>query len=391
MRASAMACTVQDKALGHDLHDVEPLRVVVARQLAYRHILRVGEQQLLEAWRGVEGEVDVLRAVVLGLGVEHARVKGVVVEHGHVALHRQPRRVTRHEPHPAAQADRVHRSLVCRHVHRIGTREARRQAVVPSRCRSKWGGRCDGKCDAKHEARRAGAHERRAGVHEAALLTMRAHMRRRAVNWSHAASSGRLESTAFIMPAAHRVAGWSHRVAGCGANGCSLRHVGLPPGALHRAASCGRRRAAGPPCPRGAAPLGVCGGGVLEGTVHGELQQVAPRVLPPRGESEVERVCVCTLRLVVGVRGGGVSVRVGGWCKWREAAGKVEHLPGVQRQLRHRLPDLVLTKVGAREAGQRLVRVRVRVRVQVRVRARVEVRGWGLERRGSASSLQRGA
>jgi hypothetical protein len=72
---------------------------------------------------------------------------------------------------------------------------------------------------------------------------------------------------------------------------------------------------------QGAAPLGVSGGGILEGPVHGELQQIAPRVLPPRREGEVERVRVSTLSLVVGVSGGSVrSVRVRVGCLCGEGA-----------------------------------------------------------------------
>ena len=58
--------------LTYCLHDVEPLRVVVAGQPAHGDVLGVGEQQLLETGRRLEREVDVLRAVVLGLRVEHA-------------------------------------------------------------------------------------------------------------------------------------------------------------------------------------------------------------------------------------------------------------------------------------------------------------------------------
>ena len=64
----------EDARLGHRLHDVEPLRVVIAGQPAHRDVLGVGEQQLLEAGRRLEREVDVLRAVVLGLRVERARL-----------------------------------------------------------------------------------------------------------------------------------------------------------------------------------------------------------------------------------------------------------------------------------------------------------------------------
>ena len=64
----------QDARLGHRLHDVEPLRVVVAGQPAHGDVLGVGEQQLLEAGRRLEREVDALRAVVLGLRVERARL-----------------------------------------------------------------------------------------------------------------------------------------------------------------------------------------------------------------------------------------------------------------------------------------------------------------------------
>ena len=59
----------EDARLGHRLHDVEPLRVVIAGQPAHGDVLGVGEQQLLEAGRRLEREVDVLRAVVLGLRV----------------------------------------------------------------------------------------------------------------------------------------------------------------------------------------------------------------------------------------------------------------------------------------------------------------------------------
>ena len=59
----------EDARLGHRLHDVEPLRVVIAGQPAHRDVLGVGEQQLLEAGRRLEREVDVLRAVVLWLRV----------------------------------------------------------------------------------------------------------------------------------------------------------------------------------------------------------------------------------------------------------------------------------------------------------------------------------
>ena len=64
----------QQPRLRHRLRDVEPLRVVVAGQPAHGDVLGVGEQQLLEAGRRLEREVDVLRAVVLGLRVERARL-----------------------------------------------------------------------------------------------------------------------------------------------------------------------------------------------------------------------------------------------------------------------------------------------------------------------------